>query len=74
MAGLCALGDERDNYGIFPLSGKIPNVRSFNDKAQRNSKLINDLKTVLGLGDGMKMRYKSILIMTDQVSEQLSIH
>lgn len=73
IAGLSVVG--RDAYGVFPLRGKILNVRDANvDKIGKN-KEITALKQILGLKSNTKydmntvpwpLRYGKIMIMTDQ--------
>ena len=73
IAGLSVVG--RDAYGVFPLRGKILNVRDANvDKIGRN-KEITALKQILGLKSNATydmettpwpLRYGKIMIMTDQ--------
>jgi len=75
IAGLSIVG--RSTYGVFPLKGKILNVRdaSVNDIA--NNKEITNIKKIIGLqsnceytADDFKqtwpLRYGKVLIMTDQ--------
>ena len=68
-AGLAVVGRER--FGIFPLRGKVLNVKDCAaDKIAKNAE-ISDLKKILGLESGKKydsvkeLRYGKILIMTD---------
>ncbi len=78
MAGRTAVKDANGNemgykiFGVFPLRGKLLNVgTSTNDQILNNAEIIN-LKKILGLQEGVKytdtkkLRYGSILIMTDQ--------
>lgn len=70
VAGLSVVG--RDNYGIFPLRGKLLNVRDAPAKTIISNEEINAIKQILGLqhekdyktSDGL--RYGHIMIMTDQ--------
>ena len=62
----------RDKYGVFPLRGKLLNVRNASlDKIKKNQELIY-LKQILGLKQGekytdtKKLRYGGIIILTDQ--------
>ena len=69
MSGLQIVG--RDHYGVFPLKGKLMNVR---DTAQsailKNDELQNMIK-ILGLFMGKEyrdtrdLRYGSVMVMTD---------
>jgi DNA topoisomerase-2 len=70
-AGLSVVG--RDNYGVFPLRGKLLNVReATHDQVMKNTEIAN-IKQILGLQHGKayedvsKLRYGQVMIMTDQV-------
>lgn len=70
VAGLGVIG--RDNYGVFPLRGKVLNVRDkTNEKVGKNEEITNIMK-ILGINVSDKsiqrkdLRYGSIMIMTDQ--------
>jgi len=70
MDGLSVIG--RDKYGIFPLKGKLLNVKDqTNDKILKNQE-ISYLKQILGLKQGHKyksldeLRYGGVIILTDQ--------
>lgn len=73
IAGLSVVG--RDKYGVFPLKGKILNVKdAITAKISANEEITN-LKKILGLeqgkdygGDISSLRYGRIMIMTDQDS------
>ncbi|KZT51053.1 type II DNA topoisomerase [Calocera cornea HHB12733] len=69
-AGLAVVG--RDNFGIFPLRGKLLNVREANhDQIMKNAE-IQAIKKIMGLQHNKvydsvdSLRYGSIMIMTDQ--------
>jgi DNA topoisomerase-2 len=70
VAGLSVVG--RDHYGVFPLRGKVLNVRDGNFKQITENKEIQALLKIMGLDsrreyDSPKgLRYGSISIMTDQ--------
>ena len=70
IAGLSVIG--RDKYGVFPLRGKVLNVRDANPKQVNDNKEIVNLKKILGLETGKKykdiksLRYGKIMVMTDQ--------
>lgn len=77
ISGLSVLG--RDKYGVFPLRGKLLNVRDCSDKKVADNAEINNIKKILGLqqfSNGTKnkkeylntneLRYGSIMILTDQ--------
>jgi DNA topoisomerase-2 len=70
IAGLSVIG--RDKYGVFPLKGKILNVKdAATAKISANDEITN-LKKILGLEQGKdykdvsSLRYGKIMIMTDQ--------
>ena len=70
IAGLSIVG--RDKYGVFPLKGKVLNVRDANTKQIVNNSEITNIKKILGLEAGKKykdvkaLRYGKVMIMTDQ--------
>ena len=70
LSGLGVVG--RDNYGVFPLRGKLLNVREASHKQIMENQEINQVKQILGLQHGKKytdtssLRYGHIMIMTDQ--------
>jgi len=70
IAGLSIVG--RDKYGVFPLKGKVLNVRDANIKQIVNNAEITNIKKILGLESGKKyantktLRYGKVMIMTDQ--------
>jgi len=69
VAGLAVVG--RDYYGVFPLRGKLLNVRDVNQRQLLDNKEIMNVVKILGLsfgqkGDQSKMRYGSVMIMADQ--------
>jgi len=70
VAGLSVIG--RNHYGVFPLKGKMLNVRDANPKQMLNNEEIINLKKILGLKhdviykDTSKLRYGGIVIFTDQ--------
>ena len=73
MAGISNLG--RDLYGIFPLKGKLLNVREASNAQLLNNEEIKNLKIILGLkqnedysnDDKFKtLRYGHIIIFVDQ--------
>ena len=63
---------QRETFGVFPLRGKIMNVKDSSASKVELAKEIADLKKIIGLESGKKytntsgLRYGSILIMTDQ--------
>lgn len=77
VAGLTVVG--RDHYGIFPLRGKLLNVREAPIKQILQNMEIRDLKQILGLKENhvyestRDLRYGHLLIMTDQVLRPLNM-
>ena len=70
ISGLKVVGRER--YGVFPLKGKILNVKDISaDKKMKNEELTH-IKQILGLESGRiytdlkQLRYGRVMIMTDQ--------
>ena len=70
VSGLSVVG--RDRYGVFPLRGKLLNVRDASHDQIMNNAEINHIKQILGLRHGTtyesakSLRYGHIMIMTDQ--------
>ena len=73
VSGLSVVG--RDHYGIFPLRGKLLNVRDAPSTTIANNKEITELKQIIGLQQGKdytdpaalkSLRYGHLMIMTDQ--------
>jgi DNA topoisomerase-2 len=70
VSGLSVVG--RDNYGIFPIRGKLLNVRDASHHQIMSNAEINNLKRILGLQHGKlyydtkTLRYGHLMIMTDQ--------
>lgn len=73
MSGLGVVG--RDYYGIFPLRGKLLNVREATHKQILENAEINNIIKILGLQykkkynsleDMKTLRYGKLMIMTDQ--------
>ena len=68
--GLELIGSEK--YGVFPLRGKLLNVRNATVKQLINNEEFVTLKRILGLKQGVQyksvkeLRYGGILILTDQ--------
>ena len=69
VAGLSVVG--RDKFGVFPLRGKLTNVRDASTAKVGANEELNNLKKILGLAHGVKysstktLRYGRVLIMTD---------
>lgn len=70
VAGLGIVG--RDRYGVFPLRGKVLNVRDANFKQVTENKEIQNLLKIMGLDikreydSARGLRYGTIMVMTDQ--------
>jgi len=68
--------DDRNTIGVYPLKGKLLNVRGEATKKIADNKEITDLKKILGLENGKvyaaiedvqrNLRYGKIMVMTDQ--------
>ena len=67
---------DRNHYGIYPLKGKLLNVRGENIKKISENKEITDLKKILGLETGREytnyddvhrnLRYGKVILLVDQ--------
>ena len=70
ISGFSVVG--RDYYGVYPVRGKMLNVRIASSLKRNENQEIKDLKKILGLKEGeiykdtSKLRYGKILIMVDQ--------
>lgn len=73
VSGLSVIG--RDYYGVFPLRGKLLNVRDAAIKQVSENAEITHIKQIMGLQHGKKydndaalntLRYGHLMIMTDQ--------
>ncbi|KAI9089602.1 DNA topoisomerase [Phlyctochytrium arcticum] len=70
ISGLSVVG--RDNYGVFPLRGKLLNVREATHKQIMENAEINSIKQILGLKADKEytstdtLRYGHVMIMADQ--------
>ena len=68
--------EDRNTIGVYPMKGKILNVRGENIKKISENKEITEIKKILGLESGKKydtiedvfknLRYGKVLFMTDQ--------
>lgn len=64
--------EQRKYYGVYPLKGKVLNVKDTGAKKVEQTEEIANLKKILGLESGKEykdiksLRYGKILIMTDQ--------
>lgn len=69
VSGLSEVG--RDKYGVFPLKGKVMNVKDITQKRIWENDEISNLKKILGLETGKvytdttDLRYGHIILMTD---------
>ena len=72
MAGISVVG--RDYFGVFPLKGKLLNVRDATTAQILNNEEIKHLKTIIGLKQNEKytteeklntLRYGKVLLLTD---------
>ena len=72
ISGLSVVG--RDYFGVFPLKGKLLNVREATPTQLMNNEEINNLKQIMGLKHGedysddakfKQLRYGRIIILTD---------
>eukprot|EP00958_Prasinococcus_capsulatus_P030175 scaffold7976_cov403-Prasinococcus_capsulatus_cf.AAC.7 len=70
ISGLSVVG--RDRYGVFPLRGKLLNVREASTSQIMGNAEINNIKQIMGLQQGKvytdtkSLRYGHLMIMTDQ--------
>ncbi|KZT68795.1 type II DNA topoisomerase [Daedalea quercina L-15889] len=70
VAGLSVVG--RDNFGVFPLRGKLLNVRDAKHEQIMKNEEIQNIKKILGLQhnkdyqDTNGLRYGRLMLMTDQ--------
>ncbi len=73
MSGLSIVG--RDKYGVFPLRGKLLNVRDLSPKKALENEELGNLRIILGLvlgkeyrteKDRAELRYGKVMLMTDQ--------
>ncbi|KAH0574585.1 DNA topoisomerase 2 [Spironucleus salmonicida] len=75
VEGISQIKDGRKFYGVFPLRGKVLNVREVSHDKLANNAEINNLKKILGLrqqckyenqSDIAQLRYGKVVIMADQ--------
>jgi DNA topoisomerase II len=72
ISGLSVIG--RDKYGVFPLKGKLLNVRDATTQAMMKNAEIDAITKIIGLKHGVTytsdnlkdLRYGCIMIMADQ--------
>jgi DNA topoisomerase-2 len=71
MTGIPIVERGRDTYGVFPLRGKLLNVREATAKQRLDNQEITQLKQILGLQEGKhytnidSLRYGHICILVD---------
>jgi len=66
--------EDRRTYGVYPLKGKLMNIRGASSKSVGDNKEISEIKQILGLETGKtyteenknKLRYGRVLFITDQ--------
>ena len=67
--------EDRQYYGVYPLKGKLMNIRGASLKNISNNNEINEIKKIIGLETGKKytqeiisskLRYGKVLFLTDQ--------
>ena len=66
--------EDRNFIGVYPMKGKLFNIRGETQKRVSENKEINEIKKILGLETGKKytkenikqLRYSKVLFMTDQ--------
>lgn len=72
MGGITAIPNGKKYYGIFPLKGKLLNVRDASAKSIEKNEEIANIKKILGLKQGKEykdiseLRYGGVIILTDQ--------
>ena len=77
MAGRSIIGNDR--YGVFPLKGKLLNVRDASAKQLLENKELINIKKILGLQQGKvykninELRYGGIVLLTDQDTDGFHI-
>tara|TARA_B110000208_G_C11789740_1_gene437003 strand:- start:65 stop:3499 length:3435 start_codon:yes stop_codon:yes gene_type:complete len=77
MSGRSVIGNDR--LGVFPLKGKLLNVREATAKQLLENEEIKNIKKIMGLKQGKKytdkydLRYGGIIILTDQDTDGFHI-
>ncbi|GKC49910.1 DNA topoisomerase 2 [Tanacetum coccineum] len=77
MSGLSVVG--QDYYGVFPLKGKLLNVRKATPKQLQENAEIQNIKKILGLQHGKsyenvkELRYGHLMIMADKDGTDLDL-
>jgi DNA topoisomerase-2 len=73
ISGISAIPSGRNLYGVYPLRGKLLNVREASTGQINTNQEITDIKKILGLKSGTsynqsnsnELRYGAVMIMTD---------
>ena len=73
ISGISAVPNGRNFWGVYPLRGKLLNVREASTSQINGNQEITDIKKILGLRSGTvynkenisELRYGSVMIMTD---------
>lgn len=73
ISGISAIPNGRNHFGVYPLKGKLLNVREASTTQLNNNTEIIDIKKILALKSGTiytkdninELRYHEIMIMTD---------
>ena len=71
LGGISAI-KARDRYGVFPLKGKLLNVKDATASKIADNEEITNIKKILGLESGKKyenlndLRYGKVMLLTDQ--------
>ena len=73
ISGISAIVNGRNIFGVYPLRGKLLNVREASTNQINSNQEITDIKKILGLKSGItytkdninELRYGAIMIMTD---------
>jgi DNA topoisomerase-2 len=73
ISGISAIPNGRNNWGVYPLRGKLLNVREASTLQINRNQEITDIKKIIGLKSGTiynkesikDLRYGSVMIMTD---------
>lgn len=73
ISGISAIPNGRNNWGVYPLRGKLLNVREASTLQINGNQEITDIKKIIGLKSGTiynnetikELRYGSVMIMTD---------
>ncbi len=73
ISGISAIPNGRNYWGVYPLRGKLLNVREASTSQINANQEITDIKKILGLKSGIQynqenikeLRYGAVMIMTD---------